>query len=102
MAHHNKELLQKVRRDQDMGCCEQWLSIKDEPDYLYPMEKRQGLLVRCTGCFVFEYLCVATEVPLAEIFFCIHASPVVIQGAIGYANLDSLVTTLHPEIIPYS
>ncbi len=45
-----------------------------------------------------EYLCVATKVPLAEISFCVLATPVIIH----YADLDSLVTTPHPEIIPCS
>jgi len=41
---------------------------------------------------------VATKVPLAEISFCVLAAPVIIH----YADLDSLVTTPHPEIIPCS
>ena len=42
------------------------------------------------------------EVPLKEIFFCVPASLVIIRGSIRYANLDSLVTTPHPETIPCS
>ena len=34
--------------------------------------------------------------------FCVPAAPVIISGSIRYANLDSLVTTPHPEIIPCS
>ena len=34
MFHHNKEILQEVRRDQDIGSCEQWLSVKIGQDYL--------------------------------------------------------------------
>ena len=44
----------------------------------------------------------ATKVPLAEISFCVCAAPVIICGSIRYADHDSLVTTVHPEIIPCS
>ena len=47
-------------------------------------------------------LCVATEVTLTEISFSICAAPVIIGGSICYAALDSLVTTVHPAIIPCS
>ena len=60
-------MLQEVLRDQDIGSCEQWLSVKNGQDYLHPIENRSGLFVRCTGHCVFEYMCVATKVPLAEI-----------------------------------
>ena len=85
MSHHNKEMLQEVRS-------EQWLSVKNNQDYLHLIEKKPGLFVRNTGCCIYEYLCVATKVPLEEISFCTCAAP--------DANLDSLVTTPHSEIIP--
>jgi len=44
---------------------------------------------------------VAIKVPLAEISFCVGATPLIICGAIPYADLNSLVTTVHPEIIPF-
>ena len=34
---------------------------------------------------------------LAEIYFCARAAPVIICGAILLADLDSLVTTIHPD-----
>ena len=52
--------------------------------------------------YIYKYLCVATEVPLAEISFWISAAPVIIRGSISFPDLDSLVTTAHPEIIPCS
>ena len=69
MSHHNKEMLQEEQKEQDIGSCEQWLNIKNDQDYLHPVEKKPGLFVRQTGCFIFKYLCVAIKVPLAEISF---------------------------------
>ena len=64
------------------------------------MEKKPGLFVRKTGSCVFKNLCMAVEVSLAEIFCCVSATPNIIRGTICYANLYSLVTIPHPEIIP--
>ena len=69
MSHHNKEMLQEEQKEQDIGTCEQWLNVKNDRDYLHPVEKKPGLFVRQTGCFIFKYLCVAIKVPLAEISF---------------------------------
>ena len=44
----------------------------------------------------------AVEVSLAEIFCCVSATPNIILGSICYADLYSLVTIPHPEIIPCS
>ena len=52
--------------------------------------------------YIYKYLCVATEVPIAEISFCVSAAPVIIHGSISFADLDSLVTTAHSRIIPCS
>ena len=46
MARPNKEMLQEVRIDQNIGSCEQWLNIKNDQDYLHPIEKRSELFVR--------------------------------------------------------
>lgn len=89
MAHHNKETLQEVRGELTIGKFEQWLDIKNDQDYLHTIEKKLGLLVRHTGCCIYKYLCVATEVLLEEISF-------------SYADLDSLFTTSHHEVIPCS
>ena len=35
-----KEMLQKVQKEQDIGSCEQWLNIKNDQDYLHPVEKK--------------------------------------------------------------
>ncbi len=63
------------------------------------MEKKPGLFVRKTGSCVFKNLCMAVEVSLAEIFCCVSATPNIICGSICYADLYSLVTIPHPEII---
>ncbi len=70
-------------------------SMKNDRDYLHPIEKKLGLLVRWTGCCIYEYLCLTTEVQLAEISFYVCGAPVIIHGSIFYADLDSLVTTAH-------
>ena len=44
MTHHNKEMLQEVQKEQDIGSCEQWLNIKNDQDYLHPVEKKPGRL----------------------------------------------------------
>ena len=49
----------------------------------------------------FEYQCISMEVPLAEIKHCVRAAPVILQGVLQFQDLDSLVTTPHPEVIPY-
>ena len=85
MSHHKKEMHQEVRS-------EHWLNVKNDQDYFHLIEKKPGLFVRHTGCCIYEYLCVATKVPLEEISFCTCAAP--------DANLDRLVTTPHSEIIP--
>ena len=72
------------------------LSVKNYRDFLHPTEKRPGLFVRRTSRCIYKYLCVSTEVPLAEISFCIRAPPVIISETLG---LHSLVTTTHLEII---
>ena len=102
MSHHNKEMLQEVQRKQDIGSCEQWLSIMNDRDYLLPIKKKPGLFVRRTGCCIYKCLCVATKVPLAEIYFCISSAPLIIHGTISYTGLDSLVSTAHSEIISCS
>ena len=102
MSHHNKEMLQEVQRKQDIGSCEQWLSIMNDRDYLLPIEKKPGVFVRRTGCCIYKCLCVATKVRLAEIYFCISSAPLIIHGTISYTDLDSLVTTAHSEIISCS
>ena len=99
MSDYNKEMLQEVWRDQHISSFGDWLSIKNDRDYLHPIEKKPGLFVRFKGRFIYKFLSVETKVPLAEISFCICATPVIICGFICYADLDSLVITAHLEVI---
>ena len=96
MSHDNKEMLQKVWRDQDISSFGDWLSNENDRDYLHPIEKKPRLFVRCKGCFIYKFLCVETKVPLTEIFFCIRATQAIIHRSICYADLDSLVTIAPP------
>ena len=49
--------------------------MKNDRDYLHPIEKKLGLLVKQTGCCIYEYLCLTTKVPLAEISFYVCGTP---------------------------
>lgn len=100
ISHHHAEQINKLRRSQQEGSCQAWLSIGNDKDYHHPINRESGVFVRRSGRVIFEYECLKLEVPLAELDHCTRATPVVVRGRVLYADPDTLVVYPNPEIVP--
>mgnify|MGYP000754506107 FL=1 len=100
MSHHHAEQINKLRRSQQEGSCQMWLSISNDRDYHHPVRREAGLFVRRTGRVIYEYECNQVLVTIAELKHCTRATPVILRGKVVYADLDTRVVSPHEEIVP--
>ena len=53
--------------------------------------------INSQGCHVMTIF--STRLPGVEIKYCVWSAPLILCGALRFADLDSLVTTQHPEVV---